>query len=216
MASPEPVKRRGRPPKIHALEEVAPPPKEGKTPVDQTKIIRFYYPEWEGVEDEKLLAAADLSWRFGLDPSGVGGLARLVKKGEAISFVIGYRGCVALAMASGSFALIEARVVFDKDTFALDYGSQVLKHAPFDGEGDPGAIVGAYALSIERSGSRRLEFIPGRQILGLETIGLLDASEAAKKGVLMRLAANSPVDMPQLRYALDCEYRNLNGLPIPA
>lgn len=209
-------RRRGRPPRIHGLETAAPAAEKEGTPQDkQVSNIRFYYPDLSGLSDDELLKAAALSWRFGLDPSGVGGLSRLVASGGHAAFVIGYRGLIGLAMASGAFRLMEARVVRDKDTFALDHGSQILRHAPFAEDGDPGPIVGAYGLSIENSGSFRCEFVPGRAILGLSPTGLSDAEEVAKKGAIVRLAANSPVDMPQLRYALDAEMRSLVGLPIP-
>lgn len=195
--------------------EAVEPPKEGKSVGDQAATLRAYYPELADVSNEKLLAAADLAWRFGLDPTGVGGFCRLALKGQNLGLVLGYRGVVSLAMSSGAFAVFEARVVYDRDTFALDYGSQILKHAPFAEDGDSGPIVGAYAVSIDRSGSRSLEYLPGRQIVALPTIGLPGAAEAAKRHAVVALAANSPVDMVSLRYALEAERRSLEGLAIP-
>lgn len=72
-------------------------------------------------------------------------------------FIPGYQGLIKLARNSGLIDTIEARVVYEKDVFELEFGlDQKLRHVPYL-DGDPGAIRFAYAFARLTSGSFLVE-----------------------------------------------------------
>jgi recombinational DNA repair protein RecT len=114
-------------------------------------------------------------------------------------------------MQSGEFAFLEARPVFEKDTFALDYAQQILQHAPHAGEDGPGAIHGAYAVYLDRNGIRHMQFVSGREIKeGSDRmlISGMTAEEVCRKVALCALLAMAPIPLSELRHALDFETRS--------
>ena len=64
---------------------------------------------------------------------------------------------MAASRNSGEISTIEARVVYEKDIFEVEYGlNQKLRHVPYL-EGDPGAIRFAYGFSRLKDGSFQIE-----------------------------------------------------------
>lgn len=145
---------------------------------------------------------------IGLDPTGVGGFARIMQKQGVVALILGYNGMAKLALESGELAHLEARPVYDKDIFALDHGRGVFQHAPYGGEDGPGAIIGAYAKAIDAGGRAYLEFVPGRTIKTVSdelwTMGMT-AEECCRKVAFLALLDAAPLNLRLLRHALNLE-----------
>ena len=85
---------------------------------------------------------------LGLDFTPAKGHAYLVPFGNEAKFMPGYRGMMELCRRTGVVKKIEAHVVHIQDTFELEYGTNShLTHIPFL-KGDPGEVIGAYAVAI--------------------------------------------------------------------
>ncbi|MDD5353058.1 MAG: recombinase RecT [Candidatus Omnitrophica bacterium] len=75
-------------------------------------------------------------------------------------FMPGYGGLIHLAVQSGTVKRMEARIVFENDTFRVEYGTNPhIEHIPVL-DGDPGKIKGAYAVAWFGDGTTQFEFIP--------------------------------------------------------
>lgn len=161
--------------------------------------------------------------QLGLEAGGLLGSAYLVPfknrhtgKTEA-QLIIGYRGLIDLARRSEQIEKVEARVVFDGDTFEIDYGAGTIRHVPKmlkpvtdedsqvpdeSGKGNaPAGFVGAYAVATFRSGARQMEFMDAADIERIRrrsrasTSGpwVTDYAEMARKTVVRRLAKYLPL-----------------------
>lgn len=90
--------------------------------------------------------------QLGLEPNTPLGQAYLIpykNKGvDEVQFQIGYRGMIELAHRSGEFRNIEARVVYENDTFEYEYGLEPkLVHKPaMSDRGKPIYYYGVYTL----------------------------------------------------------------------
>lgn len=74
------------------------------------------------------------------------------QRGYRAQLQIGYQGLIDLAYRSGKVTLMEARTVYEKDDFYVEYGIEPkLQHRPFL-EGDPGKSVAYYAVARMTSG----------------------------------------------------------------
>ena len=74
------------------------------------------------------------------------------QRGYRAQLQIGYQGLIDLAYRSGKVTLMEARTVYEKDDFYVEYGIQPkLQHRPFL-DGDPGKSVAYYAVARMTSG----------------------------------------------------------------
>ena len=74
------------------------------------------------------------------------------QRGYRAQLQIGYQGFIDLAYRSGKVSLIEARTVYEKDDFFVEYGiNPKLQHRPFL-EGDPGKAVAYYGVARLTSG----------------------------------------------------------------
>jgi hypothetical protein len=153
----------------------------------------------------------------GLDPSGVGNFCRIVAQDGMIVLSVGYRGLLKLAMGSGELAFLDARPIYARDTFALDLGTQYVKHAPYDGEEDPGALTGAWAVLIDTRGMKQLEYVTGRKLAASQAWyqAWMPAEDFARKVAAARLLQTSAMDLMAVRYFLDVESRTAAGKPLP-
>lgn len=101
-----------------------------------------------------LMKAAQLS----LSPDGMLGQAYLVPYGDKAQLIIGYKGLRELALRTGKYRDVRARIVYKKDSFRIEYGSEeYIKHTPF--EGDRGEMRGVYAVAVNNDGSTIFEFM---------------------------------------------------------
>jgi recombination protein RecT len=108
--------------------------------------------------DVSILRGIIIGAQLGLDVSGVGGKCYLVPyKGQA-QFQMGWRGLVELAMRTGRIVAVYAREVYAGEEFSYEDGMvQRLHHVPSIGGGDPGNIVGAWAVAVFDNGFRQIE-----------------------------------------------------------
>lgn len=145
---------------------------------------------------ESMVRAAELGLRF----AGAGGEAYLIPFKTQCTLIIGYRGLCALARRTGKVIRLEARCVFSKDIFKIEYGhSQQLIHRPHLGS-DRGEITCCYALGELKGGSVQLEVMTRVQIdkirarsrAGDNGPWKTDYEEMARKTVLRRLCKYLP------------------------
>jgi recombination protein RecT len=108
----------------------------------------------ESVISGMLRAAGD---GFMLDPGM--GLAYLVpfrnnKTGTVeAQYIRGYRGLISLMTRYGEVKFVTAHVVYEQDTFDIEYGqNERLVHKPHMGGEDKGAAIGAYAVAHFKNG----------------------------------------------------------------
>jgi recombination protein RecT len=121
----------------------------------------------ECVKNPKLLECTAESWALavqecaaqGLYPdSGLGYMYLIprnnTKKGcMEVDAQRGYQGDIQLARNTGEIADIYAEVVHAKDTYKVTKGlNRNIVHEPYDGDEDPGALRGVYAVAKLKSG----------------------------------------------------------------
>ena len=101
-----------------------------------------------------LMQAAQL----GLEPNSPLGQAYLIPYGNETTFQIGYKGLLALAYRNPNVAVVQARTVYEYDTFSVEYGlHEDIVHKPALGErGEP---VGYYAFYRMKDGSGSFSFM---------------------------------------------------------
>lgn len=106
-----------------------------------------------------LLQAAQLS----LNCDGLLGQAYLVPYGGKAVLVIGYKGLRELALRTGRYRDVRARVVFEKDVFEISLGTnEFVNHIP--AEDDRGKMRGCYAVAVLADGSSVSEFMWAKEI----------------------------------------------------
>lgn len=170
--------------------------------------------------DISVLRGIIVGAQLGLDVSGVGGKAWLVpfynkNTGEKeAQFQAGWRGLVELARRTGQIGAIIAREVYEGEDFEYQDGLvQILRHIPTMGTGDPGKIIGAYAVAIWTNGFRQAEVMNRWQIEQVRKSSKATYegnpwdthySEMAKKTVVKRLCKKLP-DSVELARVLDFE-----------
>lgn len=88
--------------------------------------------------------------------------------------IVGYRGYIELARRSGEILSIEARVVHEKDTFRVAFGTErPIEHEPFL-RGDPGPVYCAYAVAQVR------DSWPQAEVMALADLNKIRARSKAK------------------------------------
>ena len=121
-------------------------------------------------------------------------------------FVISYVGLLSLCMGSGELIYADARPVQEKDRFALDFGRQILEHAPWDGVEGAGPLTGAWAQSVDKQGMKQLAYVAARDVPSKAGITTgFGAEEIFRKVALMDLIANSPLQLTAARLAMEAE-----------
>jgi recombination protein RecT len=123
--------------------------------------------------------------QLGLVPDGFLGQAYLIpyenrkKNLLEAQFQIGYRGLVTLARRSGEISTIGADAVYERDAFKQIRGlSPSVDHVPFEGDGDPGALVYAYSFYRLKDGGYDLNVMNRRQVHAIR-----DRSQAYQTGI---------------------------------
>lgn len=177
----------------------------------------------EGSLINSVTQAAEL----GLEVNSPLGYAYLVPYKDQCTLQIGYRGFIQLAHRSGKISFIAAEVVYAKDQFAVQLGTnRGLLHVPFLG-GDRGHRLGAYATVLFKDGTTDFEYmtsdeigaIRGRSAGARQKGGPWDTDENAmwRKTPIRSLAKRLPMtadDQSLLRAAIIDEYNDA-GVPIP-
>lgn len=171
--------------------------------------------------DQRSFAVAVLqAAELGLEPSGALGHAYLVPYGRDCQLIISYKGMIALARRSGEILSIEARAVYERDTFAVRYGvDAIVEHVPYL-DGDPGKLKFVYAVAKLKEGGvqidvmnrAQIDAIRGRSRAGQKGPWVTDYDEMAKKTVLRRLFKMLPVSV-ELAEAIESGDANEFGEP---
>ena len=111
-----------------------------------------------------LLKAAQLQ----LNCDGLLGEAYLVpfkdkRQGLIAQLLIGYKGLINLAMNTGHYKDVRARVVWSKDPFEISLGTdEYIKHEP--SEFEEGEMRGCYAVAVGKDGTPTFEFMFAKKI----------------------------------------------------
>lgn len=159
---------------------------------------------------------------LGLEVGGLLGEAYLVPYGDVATLIVGYRGMLKLARQSGMLSSIESHVVCERDTFELEYGlNPKLVHKPAM-NGDPGAVVAAYAIARFKDGAIQVDVMTRAEIDAIRTRSkagnsgpwVTDFPEMAKKTVVKRLCKYVPLS-PELAKALEHEAAIDEGVRSP-
>lgn len=118
-----------------------------------------------------LLGAVFQAAQLGLVPDGVLGQAYLVpfrnsrKNRKEVQFIPGYRGLITLVRRSGELSTIDAEVVHQKDQFTYKRGTTpTLEHTPYQGDGDPGGIIGVWAAARLKDGGYQIVYLSMREV----------------------------------------------------
>lgn len=205
--------------------------------------------------DQPLLLKADpmsivkcaiISAQLGLEPNTPLGEAWILpytlnkknQQGEWVKvvtaqFIPGYQGLIKLARNSGEISTIEARVVYEKDIFEVEYGlNQKLRHVPYL-EGDPGAIRFAYGFSRLKDGSYQIEPLSRRDFEKIKNSSQSAGSkyspyanwedEMWRKGAVKRLCKYLPktaemaraISFDNAAEAGEVQVLDVDGQPIP-
>lgn len=146
--------------------------------------------------------------QLGLDPAGALGSAYLVpfrnhKTGrQECQLIVGYRGLLDLARRSGQIDSVEARPVFENDSFEVSFGTDTfIKHRPFL-DGEPGKLKFVYGVArlkgtplpvVELMTRAQIEGIRRRAKASESGPWVSDFDEMARKTVIRRLAKYLPL-----------------------
>jgi recombination protein RecT len=146
--------------------------------------------------------------QLGLEPGSALGHAYLLpfnnrKKGiMEVQVIIGYRGMIDMARRSGQIVSLSANCWYENDEFSYKYGLRPeLDHTPT--MGDPGKMLGAYAVAQLKDGGHQFE------VMTLDAINKIKAKsktsrfgpwvdhfeEMARKTVVRRLFKYLPVSI---------------------
>lgn len=170
---------------------------------------------------EGIMKAGEL----GLDLSGTMGEAYLIPFSNKVDgvwvlqavLIPGYRGLQKLARQSGEVDRIEARAVYERDNFELEFGlSPKLKLVP--AIGDRGKIIGAYALVMLKSGEALIDWMTKAEIDKIRASSKSKDSlmwsehygEAARKTVFRRCVKWAPVSAEKFQQALEVADREFS------
>ncbi len=153
---------------VPKLQDVLPRQYRGEWLVRSTVFACMRNPKILECAPISIMESTFVAAQLGLDPSGTGGQGYLipyrVKDVLTCTFQPGYRGLVDLAYRSGKVAIVEARVVHEKDEFDYEYGlSPALKHVPTKDE-DPGIAIGVYAVATLLDGKKTFVYMTAREV----------------------------------------------------
>lgn len=107
---------------------------------------------------QSLLGALMLSAQLGLEPGPLGQVYYVPFRNKntgtsEVTFIIGYRGLIALALRSDKILSIEGHEVCENDEFAFNYGDGYIKHS-YHLQKSRGKVVGYWAkASLTNGGS---------------------------------------------------------------
>lgn len=150
--------------------------------------------------------------QLGLEPDGTLGQAYIIPYDKEAQLIIGYKGMIDLALRSGKVKSIEARLVYEHDSFECRYGLDAdIKHSftldTIDGRGE---IVGCYAVATLSDGSKQFEVLTMQDILAAKGSSKARNSESpwnkhfgemAKKTAVRKLCKYLPVGVEFERVA---------------
>lgn len=179
-------------------------------------------PKLQQCSPTSLVSALMVASELGLEPGGARGLLYLVPYGTVATPIVGYRGLIQLARNSGDLANVEARVVYERDKFEVEFGLEPkLLHKP--ALTDPGKERAVYAIATMKDGSKQIEVmsvaevdaIRARSRSGNNGPWSTDYGEMAKKTVVRRLMKYLPLSSERLQRAMELDGETVEGVVLP-
>lgn len=147
------------------------------------------------------VASVMLCGQLGLE-IGVLGEAYLVPYKSQCTFILGYKGMIALARRSGEIISLTAHCVYENDAFKYSYGlNEVLEHTPaLTNRGD---LIGVYAVAKLKGGGyqfdvlskEHIDLIKGRSKASSFGPWITDYDEMARKTAIRRLFKYLPASV---------------------
>lgn len=165
---------------------------------------------------QSIVLATAQACALGLEPNQALGLGYLVPFGREAQFIPGYRGLVRLAVQSGEVQWVQSRIVHEKDTFEVEYGTeQRIVHKPFVADEEAGRVIGAYAVAEMKNGAKLFEFMTIAQLDAIRRRSKsadsgpwkTDTTEMYRKTVVRRLCKSLPLSEERLERALHHQAR---------
>jgi recombination protein RecT len=164
---------------------------------------------------QSIIRALIVAGRLGLDPTGIGGQAWIVPYKQTATLLVGYKGLLDLARRTGIVVGVEAHVVHERDTFRFHYGSEPDVHHEPVVTGEPGPMLGAYAIlrlrgdavpMMEYMTKAEIDKIRTRSRAGAEGPWVTDYEQMARKTTLRRILNYAP-SSTELRLVMAAEDR---------
>lgn len=168
-----------------------------------------------------LLRAVFQAAELGLEP-GLMGEVYLVPFKDEVQAIVGYQGLLSLARRSGDVVNVEARVVYERDEFHVEYGLEPkLVHRPYMGD-EESPFARVYAVATLKGGGKQFDVMSKAQIERIRARSraansgpwVTDYDEMAKKTVLRRLCKLLP-RTPELARAIAHDDAVSDGEPSP-
>ena len=104
--------------------------------------------------------------QHGLSPSSPLGHAYLIPRGKECTLLIGYKGLCELARRTGEIARMDARVVYEGETFDITGGTdpQIVHKPSLTVARTDNKIIAAYAVAVMKDGSVYFDFVTKQEI----------------------------------------------------
>ena len=153
---------------------------------------------------------------LGLSASNTLGQAYLIPYGNECTLIVGYRGFIELMMRTGKVENVYAFIVYDKEDFKVQYGSNPsISHTPLapDQRGDK--KVGVYAVLVRKDGTSSFAFMWADEVEKIRKRSkasssgpwVTDEEEMWKKTAIRRIAKTSALSPDVVQAAVIDEYR---------
>lgn len=122
-------------------------------------------PKLSECQPASVFAAVIQASQLGLRP-GLLGEAYLIPYKDQCQLQIGYQGLLELARRSGLVESISVQLVYAKDTFKIDLGTQTIVHEPYL-DGPPGDVRLGYGMARLKGGGTHIELMRLYEILAI-------------------------------------------------
>lgn len=170
-------------------------------------------------EPKSLIGAVMQAAQLGLEPGGALGHCYLIPfnnrtKGiTEVSFMLGYKGMLALVRNSGAISHVSCRAVYRGDEFKFSYGlDETLEHRPSEKDMSDADLTHVYAVCYFKDGGRLFEVMTRAQIDAVRKRSkssnngpwVSDFEAMARKSAIRRMFKYLPVSIEiQRAIALD-------------
>lgn len=152
--------------------------KQSTIQISKNELLRFALkvvrqtPELLKCSRLSILRSLLEAFHLGLSPDSSLGEAYIIPYKDEAQLVIGYRGFIKLAKNSGTVEHIEARIVYQKDRFRVEYGTEPkIEHIPSPDD-DPGKPIAVYAIAYLKGGHKVFELLWKRDVEKIKNIAL--------------------------------------------
>lgn len=168
-----------------------------------------------------LYEAVEMSAKTGLQVDGKE--AAIVKFGTKAQFMPMVAGLLKMVRNSGELKSITSDIIYDNDEleYYTDHTGPHFKHRPVL-KGDPGPIVGAYALALTKDGGVYVDVMTEIELMAVRHASRAKggpwegafANEMRKKTVIRRLCKRLPMSTDlDTAFEADNELYDLNAVP---